>query len=78
MIIQLLLLFVLGVFSIVDYYQTVALIECGYSEANPVVLALTGGGTHWNNLLIIKVGMVVFVGILLVINHYYKKRRIKI
>jgi len=74
MLIQMLLLITVGIFSIVDHLQTVALINCGYTEANPIVLWIIGNEMNWNDLLIVKVSLIVLCGTLLIIN-YYKKRR---
>jgi len=74
MLIQMCLLFALAVFSLMDHFQTIALIELGYEEVNPIVLAIVGQDKNWDNLLIVKVSLLILCGALLIIN-YYKKRR---
>ena len=74
MIIQLMLLFALGVYTVVDHLQTVALVNVGYGEANPVVLFLIGDNMQWDNLLVVKIGLVVFCGLLIIANDVRKKR----
>lgn len=57
---------VLSVFCILDYFQTIALINVGYTELNPIVLRIIGEDNDWNKLLLFKVVMLALLGILLI------------
>ena len=75
MIIQFCLFIALSVYFILDHYHTVALITYGLEEINPFVLWIVGEPAQWENLLAVKVGLLVFLGGLLILNYYDKKRR---
>ena len=77
MLINQLLFFALAVFCLVDHFQTVALIDVGYAEWNPVVLFITNNGANWINLFIVKVGLLVLCEMFLLINYYQKRRKLK-
>lgn len=67
MIINYFLYIALAAFCLVDHFQTKALIDVGYEEANPIVIWLIHG--NWDNLLIFKIGMLFMLGILLGVHH---------
>ena len=56
----------LSAYFILDYYHTVALITYGLEEINPFVLWIVGEPAQWENLLAVKVGLLVFLGGLLI------------
>lgn len=73
MVIQILLYIALTVFCLIDHFQTVALIEVGFEELNPIVLWIIGEDQNWNCLLIYKTVSLGLLGLLLIINHRWKK-----
>ena len=77
MIIQILLYLALAVFCLIDHFQTVALIEVGFEELNPIVLWIIGGNQDWDRLLIYKITSLGLLGLLLIVNFYLQARRKK-
>jgi len=75
MIIQWFLYGCLFIFCLFDYYQTVALIRCGYTEANPIVIWIIQN-ENWKLLLGYKLFMLILLGVLLLVNQL-KNRRVK-
>lgn len=73
MIIQILLYISLTIFCLIDHFQTVALIEVGFEELNPIVLWIIGENQDWNRLLIYKIVSLSLLGVLLIINHRQRK-----
>jgi len=61
----------LSAFCILDHFHTVALIESGAEELNPVVLWIIGNNKNWINLFYYKLTLVLFIGFMLFI--YLKK-----
>ena len=55
----------LAAFVMVDHFQTVALIQAGYEEANPIVLWIIGEKMNWLNLFGFKTTMLMIVAALL-------------
>ena len=54
MIIIWLMYLTLSVFCVLDYFSTKALLEFGYTEANPILLLLINSGTDFEHTLYIK------------------------
>ena len=52
---------------ILDYFQTVALIDAGYTEANPIVVWIVDQSGDWEYLLYIKIFWLSVLGILLAV-----------
>jgi len=57
----------LCVYCILDYFQTVALISAGYTEANPIVVWIVNQSGDWEYLLYIKIFWLSVLGVLLAI-----------
>ena len=72
-----LLFFAMAVFCLMDYFQTVALIELGYTELNPIVMFIVNDGANWNNLLILKIVLLTMCETFLITNYYQKRRKVK-
>lgn len=75
MIIQIFLYLALTVFCLIDHFQTVALIEVGFEELNPIVLWIIGEDQNWDRLLIYKVGSLSLLGLLLILNFHLKAEK---
>lgn len=74
MFIKVIMFIPLCVYSILDYYQTISLLECGMEEVNPVVLWIIGPNMNWKLLLTAKIVFLILLGLLLV-TEYIQKRR---
>jgi uncharacterized membrane protein len=70
MLVKILLFGTLSIYSILDYTQTLALIQCGYKEVNPIVLYLIGPNENWIVLLTFKIAFLVWLGTCMVIQHF--------
>lgn len=75
MIIQIFLYITLTIFCLIDHFQTVALIEVGFEELNPIVLWVIGEDQNWNRLLIYKIVSLSILGLLLIFNFYLKAKK---
>ena len=63
----------LSAYFILDYYHTVALITYGLEEINPFVLWIVGEPAQWENLLAVKMVLLILLGTLLILNHGHKQ-----
>ena len=63
----------LSAYFILDYYHTVALITYGLEEMNPFVLWVVGEPAQWENLLAVKMVLLILLGALLILNHGHKQ-----
>jgi len=57
----------LCIYCILDYFQTVVLVNAGYTEANPVVVWIVSTTGSWEYLLYIKIFWLSVLGVLLAI-----------
>jgi len=73
MFIKAMMFIALSIYSMLDYYQTLSLIQFGHKEINPVVLWLIGPSENWTILLACKIGFLALLGITLVLQHIKKK-----
>jgi hypothetical protein len=75
MFIKSMMFIALSVYSMLDYYQTLSLIQFGHEEINPVVLWLIGPNENWTILLVCKISFLALLGTTIVLQHIKKKRR---
>ena len=73
MIIQWFLYGCLFIYCLTDYYQTTALLKCGFEEFNPIVLWTVQNGS-WGSVLYYKLFMLIVLGVFLGINQFISRR----
>ena len=66
MVIRWLMYIALSAYCLLDYYHTIALIGCGYTEANPIVVWIIGPDEVWIRALYVKIFFLLMLGILLI------------
>jgi uncharacterized membrane protein len=77
MLVKIALLAALALYSMLDYYQTLSLLECGHEEINPVVLWLIGPDENWLILLACKIGFLILLATTVILQHIKKKKEVK-
>lgn len=75
LIIQIFLYITLTIFCLIDHFQTVALIEIGFEELNPIVLWIIDENQDYDRLLIYKIISLSILGLLLILNFYLKVKK---
>ena len=68
-----LLYIVICFYCVVDAYQTKLLLEMGLYELNPWLSWLMSWSDTWVYMFLVKIGMLVFLGILLIKNTINRK-----
>jgi hypothetical protein len=63
---------VLSIYCMLDYFLTVALIQTGCIEINPVIIWLIGKDKNWINIFYTKGSLLILLGVLLFI--YLRKK----
>jgi hypothetical protein len=76
MFIKIALIAVVCIYSMLDYFQTLSLLECGHQEINPIVLWLIGSNENWTILLVCKIGFLVLLGITVILQHFKRNKKI--
>jgi hypothetical protein len=62
----------LSIYCMLDYFLTVALIQTGGIEINPVIIWLIGKDKNWINVFYTKGSLLILLGVLLFI--YLRKK----